>query len=97
MSVKLLTEHNFEFLSLKGDWTDSSESILVKMPHCWKSRHGSYYVVKCWNGQQVIYLLGLLVEFSKLVGLLIMSYNSKSYIDTCDMLRFVATKLAERH
>ena len=37
MSVKLLTEHNFEFLSLKEGCTDSSESALVKKPHCWKS------------------------------------------------------------
>ena len=37
MIVKLLTEHNFEFLSLKGGCTGSSESTLVKMPHCWKS------------------------------------------------------------
>ena len=37
MSVKLLTEHNLEFLNLKGGITCSSESTLVKMPHCWKS------------------------------------------------------------
>ena len=37
MSVKLLTEHLLELLSLKGDYTGSSESSLVKMPHCWKS------------------------------------------------------------
>ena len=37
MSVKLLTKHHLEFLSLKGDCTGSSESTLVKMPHCWKS------------------------------------------------------------
>ena len=37
MSVKLLTEHYLEFLSLKGGCTGSSESTLVKMPHCWKS------------------------------------------------------------
>ena len=30
MSVKLLTEHNFEFLSLTGGCTGSSESTLVK-------------------------------------------------------------------
>ena len=36
MIVKLLTEHHLEFLSLKGGCTGSSESILVKMPHCWK-------------------------------------------------------------
>ena len=38
MSVKLLTEHHLEFLSFKGDCTGLSESTLVKIPHCWKSR-----------------------------------------------------------
>ena len=37
MSVKLLTEHHLVFLSLKGGRAGSSESTLVKMPHCWKS------------------------------------------------------------
>ena len=37
MTAKLLTEHHVEFLSLKGGCTSSSESTLVKMPHCWKS------------------------------------------------------------
>ena len=37
MIVKLQTEHHLEFLSLKGGCTGSSESTLVKMPHCWKS------------------------------------------------------------
>ena len=37
MTIKLLTELNLEFLSLKGGCTSSSESTLVKMPHCWKS------------------------------------------------------------
>ena len=35
MSVKLLTEHHLEFLSLIGGCSGSSESTLVKMPHCW--------------------------------------------------------------
>ena len=30
MSVKLLTDHHLEFLSLKGDCTGSSESTLVQ-------------------------------------------------------------------
>ena len=34
MSVKLLTEHRLEFVSLKGGCTGSSESTLVRMPHC---------------------------------------------------------------
>ena len=37
MIVKLLTEHNLEFLTLKGDCRGSSESTLVKMSNCWKS------------------------------------------------------------
>ena len=37
MIVKLLTEHQLEFLSLKGDCRGSSESTHVKMSHCWIS------------------------------------------------------------
>ena len=37
MIVKLLTEHHLEFLNLNAGCTDSSESTLVKMSHCWKS------------------------------------------------------------
>ena len=37
MTVKLLTEHHLEFLSLKGGCRGSSESTLVKMSNCWKS------------------------------------------------------------
>ena len=38
MIVKLLTERHLEFLSLKGGCRGSSESTLVKMSNCWKSR-----------------------------------------------------------
>ena len=52
MTVKLLTEHHLEFLSLTGGCTGSSESKLVKMLHCWKSHvvghmllfHSHYFV-----------------------------------------------------
>ena len=37
MTVKLLTEHHLEFLSLKEGCTGSSESTHVEIPHCWKS------------------------------------------------------------
>ena len=37
MIVKLRTEHHLEFLSFKRGCTGSSESALVKMPHCLKS------------------------------------------------------------
>ena len=44
MNTKLLTEHHLEFLSLTGGCTDSSESTLVKMPHCWKSHVAAHFV-----------------------------------------------------
>ena len=44
MNLNILTEHHLEFLSLTGG-TDSSESTLVKMPHCWKSHHGSNLLI----------------------------------------------------
>ena len=63
MSVKLLTEHNLEFLSLKGGCTGLSECTLMKMPHCWKSHIAAQLtfqrlldhkikvkLVKCGNG-----------------------------------------------
>ena len=37
MIVKLPTEHLLELLTLKGGYTGSSESTLVKISHCWKS------------------------------------------------------------
>ena len=37
MNVKLLTEHQLEFLRCKGSYIGLSESTLVKIPHCWKS------------------------------------------------------------
>ena len=45
MTVKLLTAHHLEFLSLKGGCTGSSESTLVKMPHCWKSHVAAHMVL----------------------------------------------------
>ena len=43
MIVKLLTEHHLELLSLKGGCSGSSESTLVKMPHCWKSHATAHF------------------------------------------------------
>ena len=44
MTLKLLTKHHLEFLRLKGGCTDSSESTLVKMQHCWKSHVRAHIV-----------------------------------------------------
>ena len=45
MIVKLLTEHHLEFLNLKSGCTGSSESTLVKMPHCWKSHDMAHFSI----------------------------------------------------
>ena len=45
ISFKLLTENYLECLSLKVGCTCSSESTLVKMPHCWKS-HVTAHLLK---------------------------------------------------
>ena len=45
---KLLTKHHLEFLSLKGGCTGSSESTLVKIPHCLKS-HVADYCISLWH------------------------------------------------
>ena len=61
MTVKLPTEQNFEFLSLTGGCTDSSEYTIVKMPHCWKSHATAHISV---NGQ-VHGLLVLIADAQK--------------------------------
>ena len=47
--VKLLIEHRLELLSLKGGYTGSYESTLVKMPHCWKSHVMAQIVILYQN------------------------------------------------
>ena len=44
MSYKLLTEHRLEFVSLKGGCTGSSESTLVRMPHCVAAQFMIYWL-----------------------------------------------------
>ena len=37
MTFKLLTEHLFEFVSLKGGCIGLADSTFFKMLHCWKA------------------------------------------------------------
>ena len=55
MSVKLLTEHVLEFLSLKGGCRGSSKTTLVKMPHCWKSHVTAHLFLVEYTGLGVSY------------------------------------------
>ena len=45
IDVKLLTEHNLEFLSFQGGCTGSSESTLGKRPHYLKSHVAAHIIV----------------------------------------------------
>ena len=56
MTVKLLTEHHLEFLSLKGGCTGSSESTLVNMRHCWKSHVAAQILVRSPLVKQLLIL-----------------------------------------
>ena len=56
MTVKLLTGHHLEILSLTGGCTGSSESIHVKMPHCWKS-HVTAHILMSQNEYMTNYWL----------------------------------------
>ena len=62
MSVKLLTEHHLEFLSLKGSYKGPSESTLVKMPHCWKS-HVTAHLNIFGGSKLVIYDEHILIRY----------------------------------
>ena len=62
MTLELLTEHHFEFPSLKGGCTGSSESTLVKMQHCWKSHVVAHIV----GGEITTIHLHLLFDYSGL-------------------------------
>ena len=64
MIVKLLTEHLLEVLSLKGSCTCSSESTLVKMPHCWQSHVTSYI----WKIFPFLYWHNYDIGFEKIRG-----------------------------
>ena len=86
MGFKLLNEHHFEFLSLKGGCTGSSESTLVKMPHCWKSYvtaqlcirpHGiaecDVYAIRTFVTRNVCCSLPFQTPFFQLVFLLLLT------------------------
>ena len=62
MTIKLLTEHNLEFLSLRGDCTVSYESTLVKMPHCWKSHVTDHMYIMSMHDSSKLSRFCLVVE-----------------------------------
>ena len=69
MSIKLLTEHLLEALSLKGGFTGSAESTRVKMPHCWKSHVAAHLILSCRSNSSTSFCHSLFVVQNDNVGL----------------------------
>ena len=63
MIVQVLTERHLEFLSLKRGCRGSSESTLVKMPHCWKS-HALAHFMYCTNISNFLIFHSILIWFA---------------------------------
>ena len=85
---KLLTEHHLEILGLKGGCTDSSESTLFKIPHCWKSHVAAQMcenvlissgrrMKMIWTGLSVQKVK--MVEVWRIIQLVLISYRKVSY------------------
>ena len=72
MSVTLLTEHNLDFLSLKGCCIGSSESTLVKMPHCWKTHVTTHFASSV---QQILVLFHAIFEYDMNKAIFLISLN----------------------
>ena len=88
MSVKLLTEHHLEFLSLKEGCTGSSESTLVDMSNSWKS-HAAAQNFFSINGQQtenkpeeLFCLFQHFEEFLKILnsGIMLKTFNHEDIV-----------------
>ena len=65
MTVKLLTEHHFDFLSLKGSCTGLSESTCVKIPHCWKSHVAAHLYFFYKIEEKIKELDGVIAELER--------------------------------
>ena len=81
---------HLEFLSLKGGCTGSSESIHVKMPHCWKSHVAAHFIIN--YVKYAHFILSLFLSFF----LLDIYLTLKQLTWTNELLRWVARWLIGR-
>ena len=79
MTLKLLTEHHLEFLSLKGGCRGSLESTLVKMPHCWKSHVVAHFTYSLNLDPREV-----MVKYSSLTGTTVTAIREKRLSDVED-------------
>ena len=86
MTVKLLTEQHLEFLSLKGSCTGSSESTLVKMPHCWKSHVNAqifYFMCLFSVPEEAVAFLGAVGAFLAILVVFFLYLNKLLCFSSC--------------
>ena len=85
MSVKPLTEHHLEFLSLKGGCTCSSEPTLVKIPHCWKScvRAHLFYLILTLHEKDFYNSLADFQSWATLFDLALLDVDTVSFTFIC--------------
>ena len=86
MTVNLLTEDNLESQSLKGGCIGSSESTLVKMPHCWKSHATSQMClhelrVQYHGHQSSSFIVKCIDTCNKFMR--VTSYSAEAGLDSC--------------
>ena len=94
MTVKLLTKHHLEFLSLKGSCTGSSESALFKMPHCWKSRVTAQMLFKKNEAipQLLLFWIPIILLIVFIWNFYPVRWRAKKSWNTRDALTFVFCK-----
>ena len=89
MSVNLLTEHYLEFLSLTGGCTGSSQSTLVKMPHCWKSHVAAHIYLRLIYLTLFI-LLDFPMHFGRISMVLSIMYFKGSQVEISKIVSFLS-------
>ena len=67
MNFRLLTEQHLECLSLTGGCTGSSESTLVRMPHCWKSHVNMQHLRNACETHKILLDFSLTVKAATLI------------------------------
>ena len=65
MNIKLLNEHDLEFLSLKEGYTGSSESIHFKMPRCWKPHVAALIFHSIRSNKDGLYIFKIFLKVSQ--------------------------------
>ena len=80
MTIKLLTEHHLECLSLKGDCTGSYESTHVTIPHFWKSRVMAHMLLEENNYQWMLFHDHVMMTIWRLC---LAIYRNSQHLESC--------------